>query len=74
MEGRLILIKVVLFALPLYQFSLLQAPISIQNKIETILRDLLWKGGKQEKRKFNLVKWRQVTDKYENGGLAIRIP
>lgn len=73
MVGHLVLIKYVLSALPLYHFSLLQAPVSIHNKMEIILRDFLWQGGKQEKRKFNLVKGRHVTDKYENGGLSICI-
>ena len=72
--GCMILVKFVLSALPLYLFSLLQAPINIQHKMEATLSQFLWKGGKSEKKKFNLVKWRQVTQNYENGGLAIRIP
>ena len=58
---RMILLKSILSAFPLYHFSLLQAPISIQHKMEPILTQFLWQGGKSEKKKFNLVKWRQVT-------------
>jgi len=31
-------------------------------------------GGKQENRKFSLVKWEQVVLPYEQGGLSIWIP
>lgn len=70
---RVILLKAILSNLPLYNFSLIQVPISIHNKLEKILRQLIWQGGKSDKKKFSLVKWRQVTTKYESGGLFVWI-
>lgn len=74
LAGRVILLMAVLSALPLYNFSLIQAPISIHNKLEKILRQFLWQGGKSDKKKFSLVKWRQVTTKYERVDLLSTYP
>ena len=43
---KLILIKAVLSALPIFQYSLLLAPKSITSQISKLLRDFLWNGGK----------------------------
>ena len=34
----------------------------------------MWQGGKQDTKKFSLVKWDKVTLPLEKGGLGIRIP
>ena len=47
--GRLTLLKYGLSSLPLYQFTLLQAPPSVHLKMEAIIRHFLWQGGKQDK-------------------------
>eukprot|EP00253_Pinus_taeda_P024119 PITA_24119 len=72
--GRVILIKAILSALPIYQYAVIMAPASIHKHMEIILRSFLWQGGKQETKKFSLVKWDQVTLPYEKGGLSIKIP
>lgn len=72
--GWLVLLKWGLSSLPLYQFSLAQAPTSFHRKMDSILRFFLWQGGKNEKKKFNLVNWKQVIQSPENGGLGIRSP
>lgn len=74
MFGRLILLKFFLSSLPLYHFTFLNALTIIHKKIEAFLRHFLWQGGKNEKKKYNLVTWRQATQNHENGGLDIRIP
>lgn len=43
--GRLVLLKSGLSSLPLYQFTLIQAPTTFHNKMERILRHFLWQGG-----------------------------
>ena len=68
------MLKSTLSSLPLYHFTLLYALASIHHKFEEIFRHFLWQGGKNEKKKYNLVKWRQVTQDYENGGLGIHTP
>lgn len=42
--------------------------------MDNILRSFLWQGGKNEKKKYNLVIWKQVIQSPENGGLGIRSP
>eukprot|EP00253_Pinus_taeda_P007045 PITA_07045 len=74
LAGRTILIKAILSALPIYQFATIIAPASIHKHMELIIRSFLWKGGKQDTKKFNLVKWEKVTLPLEKGGLGIRIP
>lgn len=74
LAGRSILIKSVLSALPIYQFAITLAPASTHKHMELIIRSFLWKGGKQDSKKFSLVKWSKVILPLEKGGLGIRIP
>jgi len=72
--GRLFLLKTGLSSLPLYQFTLLQAPATFHHKMEVILHHFLWKWGKNEKKKFNLVSWKNVIQTQDHGGLGIISP
>eukprot|EP00253_Pinus_taeda_P009869 PITA_09869 len=72
--GKVILIKSVLSALPIYQASLLFAPKSVTDQISKILRDFLWQGGKGNQHKIHLVKWDLVKRLIPEGGLQIRDP
>lgn len=72
--GRLVLLKSGLISLPIYRFSLIQAPMAVHHKMEKALRHFLWQGGKAEKKKFNLVNWKSVIQPLEKGGLGIRSP
>eukprot|EP00253_Pinus_taeda_P009123 PITA_09123 len=74
LAGRTILIKAILPALPIYQFAITLAPASIHKHMELIIRSFLWQGGKQDTKKFSLVKWSKVTLPLEKGGLGIRVP
>lgn len=72
--GKVILIKSVLSALPIYQAAFLLAPKRVTDNISRILRDFLWKGGKGNQRKIHLVKWEKVKRPILEGGLQIRDP
>lgn len=74
LAGRVILIKSMLTALPIYQFVAILAPASTHKQIELIIRGFLWQGGKSESKKFSLVKWDQITLPYKKGGMSIRLP
>lgn len=74
MAGKVILIKALLGALPIYQYAIILAPASAHKQMELILRGFLWQGGKQENKKFSLVRWEQVVLPYEQGGLSIWLP
>jgi len=53
---------------------LLQALASFHPKVEAILRHFLWQGGRNERKKYNLINWKQVIQPQEHGGLGIRSP
>eukprot|EP00253_Pinus_taeda_P004596 PITA_04596 len=72
--GRLILLKSGITSLPLYRFTLYQAPAIFHHKLEVALRNFLWQGGKKEKNRFNLVNWKSVIQSQDRGCLGIRAP
>ena len=72
--GKLILIKAVLLALPIFQFSLLLSRKFILAQISKLLRDFLWEGGKGNQKKLHLVNWDILKRPIVKGGLQIRDP
>lgn len=73
LPSRLILVKHVLQAMPVYLFSLLSAPKSVLKDIRGIQRTFLW-GGREEKSKFSLVSWDKICRPKMEGGLGLRDP
>eukprot|EP00253_Pinus_taeda_P023386 PITA_23386 len=71
--SRLILIKSVLQAMPLYLFSILAAPKWVLKAIRNLQRSFLW-GSTGLNRKWALVKWTEVCQPKSNGGLGLRDP
>jgi hypothetical protein len=70
--GKTVLIKSVLNSLPIYQASLVLAPLGTLRKMEGIVRSLFWKGGKQNRNKMPLFNWDKVTKPLLEGGLNFR--
>ena len=70
---RLILVKSVLQAMPMYLFSVLVAPKSIIKQIRNIQRNFLW-GGLKDKRKWPLVDWKTLCTPKGMGGLGLKDP
>ncbi|KAJ0923638.1 putative RNA-directed DNA polymerase [Helianthus annuus] len=68
--GRTTLIKSVLDSLPLYYFSLYQAPMAVLNKLEKIRRDFLW-GDTLARKRMHWVRWDRVTQPIKSGGLGL---
>ncbi|MCI57022.1 putative non-LTR retroelement reverse transcriptase, partial [Trifolium medium] len=56
MGGRLVLLKSVLTALPIYFLSFFKAPSDIISLIESLFKKFLWGGG-EEAKKIHWVKW-----------------
>jgi hypothetical protein len=73
LPSRLILLKVVLQALPIYAFSVLAAPRSVLNTIKSLQRNFLWHGLNKDK-KIALVSWDKICRPKDQGGLGIRDP
>eukprot|EP00253_Pinus_taeda_P022852 PITA_22852 len=72
--GKVILIKSVLSALPIYQAAFLLAPKKVTDNISRILHDFLWQGGKGNQHKIHLVKSEKVKRPTLEGGLQIHDP
>eukprot|EP00253_Pinus_taeda_P031160 PITA_31160 len=71
--GRIVLEKTVLQAIPVYPLSIMAAPIGICVRIREIIRNFIWRGADQKK-KWALVSWCQLTERKEKGGLGLRDP
>jgi ribonuclease HI len=72
LAGKTVLIKLVLNSLPIYQASLMLAPLRILRKMEGIVRSFFWKGGKQNRNRLPLVNWDKVTKPFLEGGLNFK--
>lgn len=73
LPNRLILLKVVLQALPIYTFSALAAPKFVLTTIKSLQRNFIWQGLNKEK-KIALVSWEKLCRPKEQGGLGLRDP
>lgn len=69
--GRLILLKYVLTALPVYALSFFKAPTCIISSIESLFNKIFWGGG-EEKRKISWVRWDSLSMRKEYGGLGVK--
>jgi hypothetical protein len=73
LPSRLILLKVVLQALPIYAFSALAAPKFVLTTIKNLQRNFIWQGLNKEK-KIALVSWEKLCRPKHQGGLGVRDP
>eukprot|EP00253_Pinus_taeda_P021290 PITA_21290 len=69
--GRIVLAKSVLQAVPVYPLSIMAAPLGICTRIRGIIRNFIWRGADQKK-KWALASWSQLTERKEKGGLGLR--
>eukprot|EP00253_Pinus_taeda_P036647 PITA_36647 len=70
--GKSVLIKSVFSNLPLFQFSVLLALVGIIKRMEELIRNFLWKGGKQNEKRIPLVNWEIVSRPLQEGGLNFK--
>jgi hypothetical protein len=71
MGGRVLLLRSVLSAIPVFYLSFFRAPSGIVSKLESLFKQFLW-GGNEESRRVNWLKWEKVCLDKENGGLGIK--
>lgn len=72
--GRIILLKHVLMAIPVYHMMVIHTPAATIKKLEGMAKEFLWGHNKTGGRKLALVSWEKVTRIKRNGGLGIRRP
>eukprot|EP00253_Pinus_taeda_P016498 PITA_16498 len=73
MASRVVLIKAILQAMPLYLFLILAVPKWVLKRIWDPQRGFLW-GSSATNRKWALVKWTIVCMPKEKGGIGLRDP
>ncbi|XP_028118943.1 uncharacterized protein LOC114316485 [Camellia sinensis] len=69
--GRLILVKSVTSALPVFYLSLFRMPEGVAKELKKIQANFLW-GGSELKRKIHMIKWEDMLKSMDEGGLGIR--
>lgn len=74
LTGMLILVKVVLLDLPIFQYSSMLAPMEIKRAVAPELRKFLWEGGKSNHKCFHLVNWQVKQALKAHGGLRVKDP
>ena len=70
LPGRLVMVKSVIQAMPMYLLSVLSTPKSVLKDIRSIQRNFLW-AGRESKAKFALVSWEKVSMPKKNGGIGL---
>jgi len=69
--GRLVLLKSILQAIPIYPLSVMAAPKGACAKMQEIFRKFIW-GGPKQQRKWALVSWKSLSKQKDEGGLGLR--
>ncbi|KAK8931181.1 hypothetical protein KSP39_PZI016076 [Platanthera zijinensis] len=70
MAGQVVLINSTLSALPLHAHANSLVPLSVFNKIDSLLKAFLWSGS-QEFHSIHYARWQEVCCPREEGGLGI---
>jgi len=71
--GRVVLMKSVLQAIPIYPLSIMAVPKGVCTRMKEIFGKFLW-GGPNQQRKWALVSWKRLMKRKEEGGLGLRDP
>eukprot|EP00253_Pinus_taeda_P008885 PITA_08885 len=71
--GRIVLVKSVLQAIPIYPLSIMAVPQGVCIKIREVLRKFIW-GGSSNQKKWALASWKHLIKHKEEGGLGLRDP
>ncbi|CAL5355041.1 unnamed protein product [Camellia sinensis] len=69
--GRLILVKTVTSALPVFYLSLFKLPEGVASELDRLQATFLW-GGSEQVRKIHMIKWEDLSKGMDQGGLGIR--
>ena len=71
--GRLVLLKAVRAAIPIYFMSIFRMPVGVRRQLERIMRGFFWRGPRlEESRGMASVPWETVCRPVDQGGLGVR--
>ena len=71
--GRLVLLKAVLAAIPIYFMSIFRMPVGVLRRLERSMRDFFWRGPlNEESQGMALVPWETLCRPVDQGGLGVR--
>ncbi|XP_058783416.1 uncharacterized protein LOC131658099 [Vicia villosa] len=70
--GRVVILKSVLTAIPVYFLSFFKAPAGIISKLESIFKKFLW-GGSDNERRINWIQWEKVCRPLDERGWGLEI-
>jgi hypothetical protein len=71
--GRLVLVKIVLEAIPVFWMSMAWIPKGVLEVIRKLCYRYIWSGD-NEKRGFSLASWKKLAIPKENGGWGLKNP
>ena len=74
LASRLILVKVFLLTLPIFQYSSMLALMRIKREVAQELIKFLCEGGKTNHKHFYMVNWQVVRAPKSHGGLRVKDP
>ena len=69
--GREVLIKLVIQSIPTYAMSCFKLPVTLCHENETLIRKFWW-GQKGERRKIHWVKWGELCNHKDVGGMGFK--
>jgi hypothetical protein len=69
--GRLVLLRVILSAIPIFYLSFMKMPVKVWKEVVKIQRKFLW-GGVRSGSKMCWVRWEVVSKPKSEGGLGVR--
>ena len=72
LAGKVVLINSILSSYPIFSCEIFAAPKVVIRSFNMEIRKFLWKGGKTQGRKLNLVKWEAIIEDKQSGGIGIR--
>ena len=70
--GRLVLLKAVLAAIPIYFMSIFSMPVGVRKRLERSMRDFFWRGPlNEEPRGMASVPWETLCHPVDQGSLGV---
>src|ERR1044072_5091176 len=70
LSGRMVVLKAVLSAIPIYQMSLFLAPVGVVSDMEKLMRGFLW-GKRNGSKGIPWIAWEEICKNSQMGGLGL---